>query len=63
MMNSLLVSQLVDTFELWRRGNANQKQRIPDQLQQQAVERLLTYPPSKITTALRTSGTQLKQRS
>lgn len=61
MKNSLLLSQLVDTFELWRSGNASQKQRIPDQLRQQAVELLSTYPPSKITTALRISGTQLKQ--
>ena len=59
MSNPEQLSSVIAAFEQWRH-NKNGRQ-TPTPLRQQAVTLLDNYSSSKITSALRISGTQLKQ--
>jgi len=60
MKNSDQLSQLVTTFERWRINRANRNIPTPTELRRKAVSLKTNYASSKITRALRISGTQLK---
>jgi hypothetical protein len=55
------LSHLITAFEHWRSNRKNRRSPIPNALREQAVGLLEYYLPSKITSALRISGGQLKQ--
>ena len=60
MKNSAQLSQLVTCFERWRINRANRNIPTPNELRRKAVSLKTNYTSSKITRALRISGTQLK---
>jgi hypothetical protein len=58
-LNQLSITAIA--FEQWRFNRLKPRERTPLHLRQQAVSLSNTYSSSKITTALKISGTQLKQ--
>jgi hypothetical protein len=60
MSNPDHLSRVVAAFEQWRQTKNKQHTTIPSRLRQQAVALLDEYSSSKITSALRLSGAQLK---
>lgn len=63
MKNSDQLSITVTAFDQWRETRTNRGERTPLALRQQAASLCTRYPSSKITTALKISGAQLKQWS
>lgn len=61
MTNSDPLSLAVTAFELWRKTRSTRKGLTPQHLREQAVALKSHYVSSKITRALRISGTQFKQ--
>ncbi len=61
MSNQDQLSTLVTAFEHWRSKRNGRQVPTPSTLREQAVELLNHYSSSQITTALRISGSQLKQ--
>ena len=57
------LSKVVAAFELWRETRVSRKTATPKPLRKKAVALKSHYPSGRITTALRISGTQLKQWS
>ena len=61
MSNPEPLSSVVMAFEQWRNNRKGRQARTPTSLRQQAVALLEHYASSKITSALKLSGSQLKQ--
>ncbi|HEY5715024.1 MAG TPA: hypothetical protein VIS54_01300 [Psychromonas sp.] len=61
MSNPEQLSSVIAAFEQWRHNKKGRQVPTPASLRQQAVALLDNYSSSKITSALRISGTQLKQ--
>ena len=61
MPNPEQLSSVIAAFEQWRHHKKARQAPTPAPLRQQAVALLDNYAASKITSALRISGTQLKQ--
>lgn len=61
MSNPEQLSSVIAAFEQWRHNKNGRQTATPEPLRQQAVALLDNYSSSKITSALRISGTQLKQ--
>lgn len=61
MSNQDQLSTLVTAFEHWRSKKKGRQVPTPTTLREQAVALLKHYSSSKITSALRISGSQLKQ--
>lgn len=61
MKNSDQLSITATAFDLWREKRVYPRERTPLALRQQAVLLYKNYSSSKITTALKISGTQLNQ--
>ena len=60
MPNPEQLSSVIAAFEQWRHNKKERQASTPAPLRQQAVALLDNYASSKITSALRISGTQLK---
>ena len=60
MPNPEQLSRVITAFEQWRHNKIERQASTPAPLRQQAVALLDNYASSKITSALRISGTQLK---
>jgi len=61
MPNKDQLTAVVTAFEHWRSNKNGRRVPTPKPLRKQAVSLLENYSPGQITTALRISGTQLKQ--
>ncbi len=61
MKNSDQLTNTSIAFDQWREKRPSRSERTPLALRQQAVLLYKSYPSSKITTALKISGTQLNQ--
>lgn len=61
MPNQDQISTVVTAFELWRSNRNGRQAPTPETLREQAVLLLNNYSSSAITSALRISGSQLKQ--
>ncbi len=61
MKNSDQLSITATAFDQWRTQRASRSERTPLALRQQAISLFKSYSSSSITTALKISGTQLKQ--
>ena len=61
MPNKDQLSTLVTAFEHWRSNRNGRQVPTPSELREQAVALLNHYSSSQITSALRISGSQLKQ--
>ena len=61
MPNKDQLSTLVSAFEHWRSNRNGRKEPTPLALREQAVTLLNNYSSSQITSAIRISGSQLKQ--
>lgn len=61
MQNQDLLSTVVTAFEQWRNNRRGRQVPTPTALREQTVALLNHYSSSKITAALRISGSQLKQ--
>lgn len=63
MSNQDQLINVVAAFEQWRKNRNGRQVATPLPLRKQAVSLINTYASSKITSALRISGSQLKQWS
>ena len=63
MSNQDQISKVVAAFEQWRETRISRKTATPKPLRKKAVALKSHYSSSQITSALRISGTQLKQWS
>lgn len=61
MPNQDQISVVVTAFEQWRSNRNGRQAPTPTTLREQAVSLLNTFSSSQITSALRLSGSQLKQ--
>jgi len=61
MSNQNQLTITVEAFEQWRNTRNGRQVRTPASLREQAVLLLQEYSSSKIISALKISGTQLKQ--
>lgn len=61
MANKEQLSTVVSAFEHWRRNRNGRQVPTPTTLREQAVSLLNNYSSSQITSALKISGSQLKQ--
>ena len=61
MSNPEPLTRVITAFEQWRQNKSGRQKPIPAPLRKQAVLLLDEYSSSKITSALKISGSQLKQ--